>query len=278
MLAERKSIERISALLAKAERTDNAAEAEAYLMKAQSLATAASVDLAFARAQTRRAESRQNPEMRTVTIGEKGKRANRHLVSLFIAIAYANDAKVDVATNSTYVMAFGMPGDLDAIEALFTSLAVQMIISAQEWLSLGSWQGETYLSQAKVSGRIVQLPKAHTAQTAKVSFFRAFIARIAERLTLAHDQAVADALARRGPGRVTKREGTIVLKQKSDEIREFHRANSTARGAWGGYSGGVGADLGTAGKAGRRAGSRARLAAQRSLPGKTSVEGAGDGR
>ncbi|MEI7630579.1 MAG: DUF2786 domain-containing protein, partial [Actinomycetes bacterium] len=75
------SIERISALLAKAERTDNAAEADAYLMKAQVLATAASVDLAFARAHTAKIEMRQSPEIRTVTIGEKGKRANQHLIS-----------------------------------------------------------------------------------------------------------------------------------------------------------------------------------------------------
>jgi hypothetical protein len=46
------SIDRIAALLAKAERTDNAEEADAYLMKAQSIATAASIDLAMARSRT----------------------------------------------------------------------------------------------------------------------------------------------------------------------------------------------------------------------------------
>ncbi|MSW43807.1 MAG: DUF2786 domain-containing protein, partial [Actinobacteria bacterium] len=64
------SIDRIAALLAKAERTDNAEEADAYLMKAQSLATAASIDLAMARSRTAKKEQREQPEMRTIVIGE----------------------------------------------------------------------------------------------------------------------------------------------------------------------------------------------------------------
>ena len=67
------ALDRIAALLAKAERTEIEAEADAYLMKAQQLATLASVDLAVARARTARREARQQPESRTTTIGEKGR-------------------------------------------------------------------------------------------------------------------------------------------------------------------------------------------------------------
>ncbi len=129
------SLDRIAALLAKAERTDNEAEADAYLMKAQQLATLASVDLAIARARVARREARQQPESRTTTIGEKGRRANPHLIALFIAIAHANDAQVDVASNSTYVVGYGMPADLDVVETMFGSLAVHMVHSGQGFVT-----------------------------------------------------------------------------------------------------------------------------------------------
>ncbi len=265
------SLDRIAALLAKAERTDNAAEAEAYLMKAQALATAASVDLAVARARTARREARQEPEMRTVTIGEKGKRANQHLISLFVAVAHANDSHVDVAANSTFVIAYGMPSDLDVVDALYASLAVQMTTSAQQWLTLGTWRGETYVAVRRIDGRRRREVKPHTTQTARVAFYRAYVERIGERLDEAKAAATREAVvARSDDGGVDR---ALVLKHKEREIRDFHRARSQARGAWGGYSGGVRGDGGSSGSAGRRAASLARLAAQRALPGKTAVEG-----
>lgn len=265
------SLDRIAALLAKAERTDNAAEADAYLMKAQALATAASVDLAMARARTARIEARQQPEMRTVTIGEKGKRANQHLIALFIAVAHANDAHVDVASNSTFVIAYAMPSDLDVIEALFASVAVQMTTASQQWLAVGSWRGETYVAVQRVDGRRRRLTKPHTAQTARVAFYRAYVERIRERLDEARTEATKQAVRSRASDDGMDR--ALVLKHKAAEIRDFHRSTSQARGSWGGYSGGVRGEGGSSGKAGRRAASLARLSSQRALPGKAAVEG-----
>jgi len=271
-VATERTIERISALLAKAERTDSAAEAEAYLMKAQALATAASVDLAMARARTSERERRSAPVMRTTTIGEKGRRANRHLIALFIVIAHANDAHVDIAHDSTFVIVYGMPEDLDAIEALFTSIALQMLQSAGTWVALGTWRGQTYLAPQRGNGRRRHDVRPHTAQTAKVSFLRAYIDRIEERLTQARDAAIAETLAATPVGPTA---GALVLREKAGEVKDFHAAHSKARGSWGGYSGRVAKDLGSAADAGRHAASNARIGQQQGLPGKRAL-GAGD--
>lgn len=248
-------LDRIAALLAKAERTDNDREAEAYLMKAQELATLASVDLAVARARIAKREARQQPEARTTQIGERGKRANAHLVSLFVAIGHANDVHVDVASNSTYVIGYGMPADLDVVETMYASVAVQMVHASQLFLNIGSWKGETYSA-----GRWDRRP--HTAQTARVAFYRAFVARIGERLAQARESALKDQKLPR-----PERKGQeLVLREKAVEIRAFHRSTSTARGTWSGYSGAVRRSTGSAARAGHSAASRARLGKQAELP------------
>ena len=259
------TLDRIAALLAKAERTDNDAEAEAYLMKAQTLATLASVDLAVARARTAHREARHQPVARTTTIGEKGRRANPHLIALYVAIAQANDAKVDVAANSTYVIGYGLPEDLDVVAAMFASLAVHMVHASQGFVVARDWVGERYV--AVVSGR--RTTRVHTAQTARAGFYRAYVARISERLGQARQEAVARAdAAAAGPAPGAAAGGaSLVLKQKAVQVGDFHARTSSARGSWGGYSGGVRAASGSAAQAGRQAASRARLTVQHGLPG-----------
>jgi len=261
------TLDRISALLAKAERTDNEAEADAYLMKAQQLATLASVDLAVARARIARREARQQPESRTTTIGEKGRRANPHLISLFVAVAHANDAQVDVASNSTYVIGYGMPADLDVVETIFASLAVHMVHAGQAYVTERTWVGETYVAAASRGRRRQRRP--HSAQTARASFYRAYVERIGERLTQARHDALAQVAVDR-PLRAGDEMsgGVLVLRQKAAEVRSFHALESRARGSWSGYAGAVRTATGSAAAAGRTAASRARLSPQAELPGK----------
>jgi len=265
------SVQRIAALLAKAERTDNVAEADAYLMKAQALATASSIDLAFARAATEKRERRAEPESRTLTIGERGKRANKHLIALFAAIALNNDARVDVANDSTFVVVYGMPSDLDVIETMFTVVAIDMTARAQEWVRAGLWQGETYLAVRRERGRLTRRKRPHNAQTARAAFFVAYVERIDERLT----QARASALDSDPRIRASDPSSAVVLREKTAEITDFHRRTSDARGAWGGYRGAV-RDRGKAAQAGRSAASRARLSAHAGLTRPRSVTGSAD--
>lgn len=261
------TLERIAALLAKAERTDNPIEADAYLAKAQELATTASIDLAVARARSAARERRAEPEMRTVTIGEVGKRANQHLIALFVAVAHANDAHVDVASNSTFVLAYGMPTDLDVIEALYASLSVQMVQQSQEWLSTGAWRGTTYTRVERDGWRTKRVTRPHTAQTARAAFSRGFVARIAERLEEARERARSTSFTAADTGASTE----IALRDKAREVRAFHRSASRASGSWRGYGGAARGDRGRATAAGRDAAQRARL---RDDPGLAGPRGA----
>jgi hypothetical protein len=249
------TIERIAALLAKAERTEIEAEADAYLMKAQELATLASIDLAIARSRTLHKEQRQQPESRTRTIGEKGRRANRHLISLYVVIAHANDAQVDIAANSTYVIGYGMPSDLDVIDTMFSSLSVHMVQSSQAYVVSRVWQGEVYTAVVKRRRQ----RKEHTAQTARVAFYRAYVERMQERLTEARRQTMDHLPATSSDAHPDRATGELVLREKAKDVQAFHRQTSDARGRWGGYSGGVRAPSGSAAAAGRHAASRARL-------------------
>ena len=250
-------LERIAALLAKAERTDNPAEADAYLTKAQVLATLASIDLSTARNHTKSKES-MNPISRTVTIGEKGKRVNTHLVNLFVVVAHSNSAQVDVARDSTYVISYGVPSDLDTVETLFASIAIQMTSQANIYIQSGSWRGEKFDGRVRVAGGYRRKRVEFTSQTARAAFYRAYIVRIGERLHEGREQAikVSDETA------TTGQSGALVLASKEKSVSAFHRKTSQARGSWSGYTGVASARSGSASSAGRSAASRARLSEQ----------------
>ncbi len=260
------TLDRIAALLAKAEGTDNPAEADAYMMKAQALATQASVDLAVARARSAAKSQPSRPISRTVTIGEKGKRANSHLVSLYVVIAHPNGVQVDVAHNSTYVIGYGLVNDLDVIDAMFASLATQMVAAANEWLKLGAWKSESYVSTPRSGNGWRRSKKPHTAQTARAAFYRAYVERIGERLEAAQAAVVQrTVVVDEGAAPVS---GEMVLRSRDVEVRTFYRTESKARGAWSGYSGQVSGRAGSATRAGRDAAARARLGGNKELPGR----------
>ncbi len=270
-----KLLTRIAGLLRQAEGTDNEHEAQTFMAAAQRLATSASIDLAVARAHDP-AASRTAPVARQIAIGTAGKRGLRTYVALLLAIAQANDVKVDVASNSTFVLAYGFSGDIDSTEALYSMLVVQMVAASDAYLKSGAHRSETV---AKVvtdrSGWRTRRVVEHTPLspiTARLNFQSAFAARIGARLTEARDEARAEAMHEFADQPGTS--ALVALRDKEIAVVDFHRAESTARGTWRGSSASAGYSV-AARRAGDRAGRRARIGPQDGLDGTQGALGPG---
>jgi uncharacterized protein DUF2786 len=247
MSTDDKMLARIAALLRQAEGTDNQHEADAFMAAAQRLATAASIDLAVARSHAGKRTTAQTPVQRTITIGDPGARGLRTYVQLFVVIALANDVKCDVASNSTFVYAYGFAEDIDASHALYTSLVMQMVRASKDYISSGAHRPTPTI-------------------TARINFQLAFGARVGTRLTEAREQAQQEAT--RGPASIP---GTaIALRNKDLELKDYYRQTSRARGTWRATSATAGYSS-AARQAGDRAGRRARLGGNSELAGARSA-------
>lgn len=262
-MAEDKLLRRVAALLRQAESTDNEHEAEAFMTAAQRLATETSIDLAVARAHSARKEARSAPIAKRVEIGPPGKRALRTYVQLFLAIARANDLTCDLASNSTYVLAYGFESDIEMCEALYASLVVQMVRASDAYLRSGAYRREEhYMRERDQQGRVRTIRKPVHGITARISFQVAFAIRIGERLAEAHEQARCEAIA--APKAAASRT-ELVLQEKALEIADFYSQTSEARGAWRGWQG-SGRSSTLAQRAGRRAADAARTTSATELP------------
>ncbi len=242
-MTDDKMLARIAALLRQAEGTDNPHEADAFMGAAQRLATAASIDLAVARSHAANRSPAQAPTQRTITIGPAGTKGLRTYVQLFVMIAVANDVRCDVASNSTFLYAYGFPEDIDASHALYAGLVVQMVRASDAYLASGAHRPTPTI-------------------TARLNFQLAFGARVGQRLAEARDQARREATKdrRRPPGTA------IVLRDKEVELRDYYRSASKARGTWQASRASAGYSS-AARRAGDRAGRRARLQNSPELPG-----------
>jgi uncharacterized protein DUF2786 len=242
-MTEDKMLARIAALLRQAENTDNVHEAETFMAAAQRLATTTSIDLAVARAHSATRSKAQAPTQRTITIGNAGARGLRTYVQLFVVIAAANDVKCDVASNSTFVYAYGFAEDIDATHALYASLVVQMVKASDSYLATGAHRPTPTI-------------------TARLNFQLAFGARVGQRLSDARDEAKQEVA--RQPERST---GTaLALRNKDLELKSYYREASKARGTWRATSATAGYSS-AARRAGDRAGRQARLGSSVELSG-----------
>ena len=242
-MTDDRMLARIAALLRQAEGTDNAHEAEAFMAAAQRLATMTSIDLAVARAHAASRTAAQVPAQRTITIGEPGSRGLRTYVQLFAVIAAANDVRCDVASNSTFVYAYGFAEDIDASHALYASLVIQMVRSCDAYLMTGAHRPTPTI-------------------TARLNFQLDFGTRIGQRLAEARDQVRREVVESRAAGPGT----ALALRDKEVELRDHYRGQSKARGTWRASSASAGYSS-AARRAGDRAGRQARLGSTPELPG-----------
>jgi Protein of unknown function (DUF2786) len=277
-----KHLTRIAALLRQAERTDNEHEADAYMAAAQRLATLTSIDLEVARQHSTSTEKRARPVQTSIRIGEPGRRGLRTYVELFLAIARANDVTCDIASNSTYVNAYGFDSDIEVCQSLYASLIVQMVRASDGYLKSGDYRSETRL--VRVRHRDAQGVE-HTGRelrpihgtTARLSFQRAFAERIGTRLAEARVQATRDA----GNEVATTPDETgteitsgraLVLIAKQLEVTDFYRQRSRARGSWRGVR--TSGHSSQAARAGDRAARSARLGSNAAVGGARIAIGA----
>lgn len=233
-----KIIARIGALLAQAESTSYGPEAQAFIEKAQELATLHAVDVELARVRRRAGQAPQLVQ-RQIDVWPVGSPGGKYQVWLFGVIAACNDVRFDAHRRSSYVIAFGYAHDVDQVERLWASLSVQMLTAANEALRAGAHR------RAGVDARVY-----------RGSFYDGFRDEISTRLQAARERALAQHAAAPAPAGSTS--GELVLVAKAARVGEFYQGASEARGI---YRAVRSSQVRSARDAGRHAGRRARLGA-----------------
>ncbi|GAB7070377.1 DUF2786 domain-containing protein [Mycobacterium hodleri] len=243
-----------------AEGSDNEAERDAFMVRAQELSTLYSISLATARAHDTKKRNATTPLTRVVSIGERGKHGLKNYVELICEIARANNTKLTIAHNSTFVTLYGFVEDIDLTITLYGSLLGQMVAASERWLATGAYKTEMDLREVTrrdAFGRSYKdfdyapVPK----QTARAIFQVAFADRIGTRLQTAQKDTTAQAIT------ADEQSGTastaLVLAEKTRQVEKFYQDNNDARGHYKGVS--MTGWSESAHQAGRKAADSARL-------------------
>ena len=164
-------LSRIRALLAKAEATEYAEEAEALSARAQELMAKYSIGQALLAAESGR---KDDPAGRRIAVDNPYEAAK---TSLLQAVATANRCRVVWSKEVGLATVVGFDADLDAVELLFTSLLVQ---ASTAMLHAGSRQDAYGRSRTRAF---------------RQSFLVSYAIRIGERLSQAAEHATKEAAA-----------------------------------------------------------------------------------
>jgi hypothetical protein len=219
-------LNRIRTLLAKAEATEFAAEAETFTAKAQDLMTRHAIDEALLRV------AGEGPiDIRGVRVHIHNPYAGEK-VSLLNQVARANRCRVVWNKPLGLVTVLGTPVDVDQVEMLFTSLLIQ---GTRAMAEAGARRAGSFDRSASF----------------RRSFLMAYAVRVSERLTESSAAAAASYGAELVP----------VLQRQSDAVQaEFDRLFPQTRTAKAGRYNAAGWE------AGREAADRAHLTAGRLTP------------
>lgn len=267
-------LDKIAKLLAQAESTKNEHEAETFLKAAQRLATQESIDLAVARQHTAKREQREQPISKTIWLGSSGQKNLKLLASLFMEIGGQNGLRFNVARNSVYVVAFGMPSDIDVTEVIYASLAHQMVEAANAYLKTGEYKNETRRVYQEASAKNdwmgAYVTKPLDGRIARANFYEGFTRKVGYRLFDARQEAEREVEEKtyqvlNEEGNETTTTGALVLVRKTEEVREFYKATSRARGTW--NPGSTASYSHGSRTAGTEAGGRARIGSSKAIGG-----------
>ena len=206
-----RALRRIRGLLAKAESTEFADEAEALTAKAQELMTRHAVDAALLDPGR---PSGGDLGTRRVHVADPYVRAKMQLLA---AVAEANDVRLVWYERLGIANLVGGRADLDAVELLFTSLLLQV---AQALTT----------AERQVGGR-------SSSRTFRRAFLLGYAHRIGERLQAARQRAAAEAAAERGvdplPVLRSRREAVeSAVSELFPRVRKSRTRGSVDAGGW----------------------------------------------
>ncbi|MBB3676174.1 DUF2786 domain-containing protein [Modestobacter versicolor] len=174
-VVDARALSRIRGLLAKAESTDFEAEAEALTAKAQELMARHAIDTAMLGHRGAAPATTGQVQARRLHLDDPHAEAKAAVVQ---AVGTANGVRVVLLPAFGIATLVGMPGDLDAVELLVTSLLLQ--------------SGRALADAVQQAGS-----RGRTAAYRR-GFFYSYAQRIEERLTEARDQARVEATATYG--------------------------------------------------------------------------------
>jgi Protein of unknown function (DUF2786) len=185
----------IRGLLAKAEATTFAAEAESFAEKAQELMTKYSIDIAML-------DDRHGEDLAAGVVVRRFQLDQPYAKEkyvLLVSVGSVNQVRVVFDSNYGLADAFGFADDLDMTDLLFTSLLVQASHALNETVAKGKLERSAYAQH-------------QSSPAFRRAFWLSYAARIVERLSDAQKRATAESAASYGDALVP------VLQERTDAV------------------------------------------------------------